>query len=171
MPEAKPSSDPDPDEKIYFSVAVDGRSHRTKLKRGAPLAESAWRLAEALCGGPPTDLQGNLVGWYRIRQDGKTWPGDQTTQVLTPEGEIQLTLETAATVLVDFEVLGVEQPTRFRAPVGTAAPARALVAHLKRWLSLPAGTWTLEVGGRALHPLQTLGELEAKESIKIVVTQ
>jgi len=158
-------------DKQYYNISVNGGTpRRTKLKLGAPLAESAHKLSDALCG-TPTDLTGHLTGWFRLEQGGQHWSGDQTSEVLDPDSVVDLVFVQNRVVPVTFRIEGAGEPMRFQAPVGTAVPVRSLVAHLKSWLNLPAGNWSLLVGGKPLGPLQILEDYTPDEGFEVVVRQ
>lgn len=155
---------------MYFQVSIDGGApRRTKLKIGSTLAESAHRLAEAMVG-VCADLQGNLTGWYRLEQGGRTFPGAATGAILDPSIPLELRFVPASSRRVTLHVRG-DREVRFEAPVSTAVPVRSLLAHLVRWLLLPPDAWSVSVDGERLQAYQTLGEYDDRDELELVVSR
>jgi hypothetical protein len=152
-----------------LDLLVDGAVRSASVPVGATLAEAAARIATEA--GFPTDLLGNLSGWWRLEQDGRRWAGSEPVGVLDAERPVNLAFVPNRIQNVTVEVRGLAEPMRFRAPVGTAVPVRSLLEHLRRWLSLPSAAWTLQVEGRTLAPLQILEEVEPGDATTLVVSR
>jgi hypothetical protein len=166
---ATPTSAQRVDDSAFFQVSVDGAEpQRTRLKLSEPLAETAHRLMQALVG-TPTDLLGNVTGWYRLAQEGQTWRGDSTVRVLDPHRTVFLTWVPNRVLRVAFDIDAPPERLRFQAPVGCAVPVRSLLAHLQLWLGLPRGGYNLWVEGESLGPLQILQEFEPAEGFQVLV--
>lgn len=157
------------DDLVYFQVSLEGGTpQRTRIRTSEPLAEACNRLVQALAA-PPMDLLGSTTGWYRLEQEGRSWRGFEPVSVLEPEKVVTIAYVPNRTVLASFVVEGLTDTYRFQAPVGTAVPARSLVAHLQRWLKLPDAAWTLSVGGQPFGPMQILDEISPVDGLEILV--
>lgn len=166
-PEESKTIGPSDDGSVRFQVRrTDGSLRPARLKPAQPLAEAAARLIEAF-GGAPTDLTGHLLGWFRIRQEGRTWRGDTPVSVLDPSVPLDLEWVPATTVLAELRVTAPSGEVRFQAPVNTVLPLRLVTAHLGRWLHLPEQPWVATVDGVTLGPFQILAELEPRDGVVI----
>jgi hypothetical protein len=145
-------------EELELSVALDG--HRVSRSFGVELSvgEVAWKLGQELDGGGLDLLGHQSHGWQFEGLEGT-----EKVAGLDPEAALTLRRVPGSVVRIDLEVKG-ERPFRFQAPVSTVVPARALVAHLVRWLGLrPDLPWHLwidgdEVGGWELLADRSVGE-------------
>ena len=109
-----------------------------------------------------------ITGAYVLEQGGRRLPGDTPTQQLDPKAPAALVPAANRLVRLTIEVQE-DPPVRFQAMVGTAVPAHALVAHLRQWLRLPEGSWSLQVGDKTVLPLQLLEDFSPSEATRIVV--
>jgi hypothetical protein len=162
------SGDRDEDEKLTFEVVADGHSSKVKIRLGDTVAEAADRLLHALSV-IPTDLSGNLKGWYRFEQDDEWFPGHETADILDPDKEVVLAFVPNRVIPMNIEVEGVDPPARFQAPVGTAVPSQSLVQHLQGVFDLPDEDWAVFVDDEPLDPLQILEDFEPGRGFSLVV--
>jgi hypothetical protein len=152
-----------------LELLVDGVVRHASVAPDATLGQATARAVEEA--GVPTDLVGTLNGWWRLEQDGKRWPATDPVAVLDAARPVSLTFVPNRIVTATVEVQGVAEPIRFQSPVGTAVPARSLLEHLRRWLGLPAGSWTLSADGKPLAPLQTLDDAGVSGPTTLVVSR
>lgn len=152
-----------------LELIVDGVVRHASVAPDATFAQASVRVAEEA--GLPTDLVGNLTGWWRLEQDGKRWSGSEPVSALDAARPVSLAFVANRIVLATVEIQGVAEPIRFQAPVGTAVPSRSLLEHLRRWLALPAGSWTLSADGVPLAPLQTLDDAGVTGPTSLVVSR
>ncbi|MBW1879212.1 MAG: hypothetical protein JRJ84_12690 [Deltaproteobacteria bacterium] len=162
------SGDRDVDEKATFEVVVGGNSRKAKIRLGDTVAEAADRLIQAYLA-IPTDLSGNLRGWYRLEQDDEWFPGHETVDVLDPDKEVILAFVPNRVMPMSIEVEGVDPPARFQAPVGTAVPSQSLVQHMQEIFDLPDEDWAVFVDDEPLDPLQILEDFEPDRGFSLVV--
>lgn len=153
-----------------YRVSVDGRSHGVLLDPKNTLAESAARLVDLLCP-TPIELTGELIGWYRISQDGDDWFGDTRTDVLDPDRPVDLDFVRNRRVDVKFIVAGSDgaEDDRLEATIGTAVHVQFLVSALKGRLGLRGSGWGLYVEGRRLDSWQILDDYDAGDGFEIVL--
>ncbi len=152
-----------------LDLLVGGMVRHATVPPDATLAQAAARAAEEA--GIPTDLVGSITGWWRLEQDGKRWPGTDKVSVLDAARPVSLTFVPNRVITATLEIQGVAETIRFQAPVGTAIPVRSLLEHLRRWLGLPAGSWTLSADGKPLAPLQTLDDAGVSGPTTLVVSR
>lgn len=144
-----------------FRVSVRGRAARkARLRSRDSLPECAARLVQALAVAP-TDLTGQLTGWFRIEQVG----AEQARRVaeLNPEEVVNLEYVPNRMLRVTLEIEARGAPIRFRTPIGSAVPVAFVVAHLVEWMELHGENWSLYVGGHALQPWQILDDLGVED--------
>jgi len=162
------SGDRDVDDKETFEVMIGESSKKAKVRIGDTVAEAANRLLQAFLA-IPTDLSGNLRGWYRLEQDDEWFPGHETMDVLDAGKPVVLAFVPNRVIPMNIEVRGVDPPARFQAPVGTAVPSQCLVQHLQEILELPDEDWAIFVDDEPLDPLQILEDFEPDRGFSLVV--
>lgn len=153
-----------------FKVSFEGAVRLAELPSGLVSAEAATRAADQL-GAARADLLGRAEGCWRFARGGERVAADAAVDGWDPDQVVDLEFQANHVLPVAIEVRGLADPIRFRAPVGVAVPARALVEHLRRWLSLPGDAWVLVESGRALHPYEVLADRGATEATTLVVTR
>jgi len=157
-------------DKIELRVMIDGLAPRREWLDGEmKIADCVSRLVQQH-GTVPVDLTGRISAWYRAVQGGKKRLGSESVKDLDPGEVLVLARVRNRTVVATIEVQGLEDPIRFRAPVGTAIPVSWLVSHLREWLSLPDLSWTLSAKEEALLPLQILDELDPRDGLALVLS-
>lgn len=135
-----------------------------------PAEGDAGQAAAALVArvGPPTDLLGQLNGWWRLAEGGaRLAPGDSLAG--RAGASFEAVRVPARIVRAMIAVEGSEPSLQVETLVSTVVPAATLLEHLRSWLGLSGNDWSLYLGSSALSPMQILDDHDPRDGIRLVV--
>ncbi len=152
----------------YLVAVGDDDPRWVKLSPDESLAQSAARCIDKLCA-TPIDLSGELMGWYRLTQDGDGWYGDAKTRSLDPAQTVNLEFFDNELVNVTFVIHRGDEVERDDALVGTAVHAQFMMSRLAHNHGLRERDWRLYVEGHELDRFQVLDDFGAQDGLEIEV--
>jgi len=154
---------------VSVSLLVEGVVRTVAVAPDGTVADLIGQLTLAL--GPPMDSLGRLEGAWRVERGGRRLPATTPLSELSLDTPLAVVCTPNEVRMVHVEVLGLADPIRFRAPMGAAVDARAIVQHLERLLGLPSAAWQVSMDGVRLDPRQTLAEAGWSEQPRVVVSR